>query len=54
MKSDVSGHITFIANHISKLDKNEPYPTIVLKSDNKYAFNKFSNTWQNTFFNKNE
>ncbi|VVC27759.1 Ragulator complex protein LAMTOR5 [Cinara cedri] len=35
VKSDVSGHITFIANHISKLDTNEPYPTIVLKSDNK-------------------
>jgi len=37
VKSDVSGHITFIANHMSKLDRNERYPTIILKSDIKYA-----------------
>jgi len=37
MKSDSSGHITFMANYISKLDKKEPYPTIILKSDSKYV-----------------
>ncbi|KAL4098846.1 hypothetical protein QTP88_023366 [Uroleucon formosanum] len=31
----ISGHITFIANQLSKLDKHDLYPTIVLKSDNK-------------------
>lgn len=39
MKPDTSGHLTFMANHISMLDKKEPYPTIILKSDNKYVYN---------------
>lgn len=30
---NISGHITFMANHISKLDRHDPYPTIVLKSE---------------------
>ncbi|XP_050442164.1 uncharacterized protein LOC126846593 [Adelges cooleyi] len=35
VKSDASGLISYIASHISKLDEAEPYPTILLKSDNK-------------------
>lgn len=35
VKPGISGHVTFIANQLSKLDKHDLYPTIVLKSDNK-------------------
>lgn len=36
-KSETSGHITCIANNLSKIDKNDMYPTIILKSENKYV-----------------